>query len=76
MKIKKAYIGVGENKVHEIHIKPFEVTGAISESIIEDIRADIETLKLDTMYKYVGDFRYGVDTVVAIIDKHMKGANE
>lgn len=43
---------------------------------LEDIRSDIDTLKLDTMYRYVGDFRYGVDTVVAIIDKHTKGVNE
>lgn len=43
---------------------------------IEDIRSDIDTLKFDTMYRYVGDFRYGVDTVVAIIDKHTKGVNE
>ena len=40
------------------------------ERVLDKVRAEIEEIKTDTMYKYVGDFRYGVDTVIEIIDKY------
>ena len=44
--------------------------------VLDKIRAEIEEIKTDTMYKYVGDFRYGVDTVIEIIDKYKEGVDE
>ena len=38
--------------------------------VLDKIRERIKEIKTDTMYKYVGDFRYGVDTVIEIIDKY------
>ena len=40
---------------------------------LSDIRAEIESVRADDYYKYVGDFQWGVDTVRAIIDKHTGG---
>ncbi len=39
---------------------------------LDNLRAEIKEIKKDTMYKYVGDFRHGVDTVIDILKKYRK----
>lgn len=42
----------------------------IPNKLLDKIKAELADVKADDMYKYVGDFQWGVDTVEAIINKY------
>ena len=46
------------------------------EDVLDKIRAEIEEIKTDTMYEYVGDFRSGVNTIIEIIDRYRNEVSE
>lgn len=48
----------------------------IPKDVFEDIKTEIKVVQEDIMYKYEADFRYGVDTVLKIIDKHISGEKQ